>query len=375
MNVLVTGARAPIAADIASVLIAAGHRVWLSDSLAYPVSAACPGIQGYLRLPAPARDFEGFRAALDAVCELHAIERIVPTSEEVFWLAQTPASSVSRAFPSSETLATLHHKGNFARLANDLGYGTGTCHELSSRAALAAFLQQENPKDFVFKRAFSRFATQVLLSPCQDQLLELEWTTGNPWIAQPRVYGKEVCTYNVCQDGRVLLHVAYRPKWRAGAGASIYFEPVQNPALLTMAQAFAAATKVTGQLSFDVMESAGGLVALECNPRGTSGVHLAAQAGQALAESLLGTAEPTRVPLAAAPRMLALPLLLYHPGLLLTKAGRKAWASSKDAPTCAGITFLAQARATLELLATAHRHHRSMLEASTLDFEWNGSRT
>jgi len=40
MNILVTGARAPIAADIAKALAQSGHKVWMADNLRTPISAS-----------------------------------------------------------------------------------------------------------------------------------------------------------------------------------------------------------------------------------------------------------------------------------------------------------------------------------------------
>src|SRR5262245_40451594 len=87
MNLLVTGARAPVAADIARALASAGHRVWVADSVRYPVAAASPWIVGSVRLPSPRTDFLAFRTALAGVCLRQSIECIVPSVEEIFWLA------------------------------------------------------------------------------------------------------------------------------------------------------------------------------------------------------------------------------------------------------------------------------------------------
>lgn len=372
MNILVTGARAPIAADIARVLAASGHRVFTTDSLASPVGRFAPGIAGYLRLPAPAARFGAFEAALVAACQAHAIELVVPTSEEVFWLAQVQSFPPGCTVLTSNmgTLEELHHKGHFANLANLLGAGPGPCRALGTPEQLRRFAASHDTAEWVFKRVYSRFATDVLVGPAPAQVAALQAEDGNPWLAQPRVQGPEVCLYNICRDGQVLLHLAYRPVARAGAGASVYFEPVQDAALRMLSERFARATKFTGQLSFDVIQSTAGPVAIECNPRGTSGVHLAAQYPHLLAMALLGqSVELPRL----APRMLALPLLACHPGLLLGREGRQAWARARDAMGEAGVPWSAQARAMAELLATSVRSRTPVLACSTRDIEWNGA--
>ena len=72
-------------------------------------------------------------------------------------------------------------------------------------------------------------------------------------------------------------HVTYRPRWRAGTtiGSSYYFEPAVQPAVERAVAEIVAALRFTGQISFDFIETRDGhIVALECNPRATSGLHL-----------------------------------------------------------------------------------------------------
>lgn len=369
MNVLVTGARAPIAADLARALSLAGHRVWAADSLRWPLGAASPFVAGVVRLPAPRRDFARFGAELRAACERLALDAIVPTSEEVFWLAGVRASlppQVDLRTSALPVLAQLHHKGEFARLATAHGYGAAENIELASEADVAALRE---PQRYVFKPIYSRFAARTLLAPTARELALLRPTEAEPWLAQTRVSGRELCAYNVAHSGRLLLHVAYEPLVRHGVGASISFGPVEHAGLRVLCERLVAATKFTGQISFDVIETASGqLVALECNPRGTSGVHLAAQHPLALAAAVLGQLTTPLPSLACEPRLLHVPLLLGHPSTWLRwRADRR-----RDALRAAGLSLGAQLRALAELSCLALRQRTSLARASTADFEWNG---
>lgn len=372
MNILVTGARAPIAADIARVLVNSGHRVFTTDSLRFPVGRFAPGIAGYVRMPAPRPDFASFCVAIQQFCEANSIELVVPTSEEVFWLAQIAAwpEGCRLLAPSASTLEQLHDKGTFAQLANELGIGAGTSYLLGNPADAEDFLSRHNPAEFVFKPVFSRFATHVLVSPSAEDVRLQPFDSLNPWLAQLRAYGEEVCLYNVARDGELLLHLAYRPRWRAGQGASVYFEPVEDASLRELSARIARATSFTGQMSFDVIQTKAGPVAIECNPRGTSGAHLAAQFPHEFAKALLGAvANITNL----APRMLAVPLLMYHPQLLASKEGRQGWHAARDAMREARIPLYAQLAATGELLVRSVGSGADPLAAATADIEWNGS--
>ena len=375
MNMLVTGARAPIAADLAKALALSGHRVWVADSVSFPVGAGSPFIEGALRLPPPRMDFPAFRSRLGAVaCEL-ALDAIIPTSEEVFWLAAAaPAlpSSVSVRTMPLPTLDRLHHKGTFAILAASLGYGVPATHKLSQVSDLAPL---GDLASWVLKPVYSRFAARTLIAPSARDLRRFNPSPDQPWLAQTRLTGRELCAYNVAAGGKLLLHVAYEPMGRVGIGASTYFSPAVHDGLRAMSERIIAATGFTGQISFDAIETPAGLAALECNPRGTSGVHLAAQQPAALAAALLGQIEPGAAPFHPEPRMLRLPLLLNHPGLWLSAPGRRQLRAAKDALAESGISLGCQARALAEIAGLALRLGLGIPAASTADFEWNGEPT
>lgn len=372
MNILVTGARAPIASDLAQAFALSGHHVWVADNLRFPLAAASPHIRGLIYLPPPRTGFPSFVRHLRAACATYAINAIVPTSEEVFWLAGAapflPPSVAVRTSPL-QVLAELHHKGTFSALASHLGHGAPENHLLSSPADLERL---PDPARFVFKPVYSRFATQTLIAPTARALSRVRPTPVHPWLAQTYLHGRELCAYNVASAGRLLLHVAYEPRFRYGTGASTYFLPVVHAGLRGLCADFIAATAFTGQISFDVIETADRLVAIECNPRGTSGVHLAAQQPAALASCLLGETNSTTPHFAAQARQLRLPLLLNHPGAPFRSVQRALLHAAPDSLRFAGIPVFAQTAALAELAWHALRRGVSFSRASTADFEWNG---
>lgn len=372
MKILVTGARAPIAADIAQAFSIAGHQVWVADNLRFPVSAESPFVQGLVYLPAPRENFPAFVSTLLTICSDLAIDTLIPTSEEVFWIAAAAAALPPfvnvRTSPLS-TLSQLHHKGSFAKLAARLGYGVAESHQITQRAEFARF---ENPMHYVLKPVYSRFASRTLIAPTKRQLDRLQPSPSDPWLVQTRVEGREWCVYNVADAGRLLLHVAYEPMFRIGVGASVYFSPTDDDRLRLLSAQIIRETHFTGQISFDVMETKSGLVALECNPRGTSGVHLAVQQPAALTAALLGHTPELSSAFRAAPRMLTLPLLLHRPGSIFRAQDRRRLRDAKDALHAAGIPLFAQARAVAEMGWCALRKGMTIPRASTVDIEWNG---
>ncbi|MBC8742016.1 hypothetical protein F6X40_36365 [Paraburkholderia sp. UCT31] len=371
MNILITGARAPISLDIAKTLASTGHRVWMSDSLLFPIGAASPHIQGYVRTPPPRQAFNAFTHALQQACARNYIDLIIPTSEEVFWLALAKARELitTRVFaPPLAKLLALHDKWLFAQTATELGYGAGENRLLTSREAVEAL---EEDVDWVLKPVFSRFAARTLISPTPKALRRVTPTSQDPWLAQERAHGPEYCTYNIAEDGELLLHVAYRPKWRAGKGASVYFEPYADARLREMAAALAARQRLSGQFSLDAIDTGDRLVALECNPRGTSGVHLAAQFPTAFSDALLGQGKAPE--LQPHPAMLGLPLKLFNPLRAIGGALKADLARARECVNEAGVGLMPSIAATVEMFARAALHGTGVLAATTRDIEWNHS--
>ena len=344
----------------------------MADSMRYPIGRFSPKLHAYIRYPAPRHFFASFAAAVTQACHDFRIDVIVPTSEETFWVSMVetlPAHTCLRT-SSLSVLHTLHNKWTFAKLALSLHYGIADTQLIASETDLHAFVQKVNLDEYVLKPVYSRFAATTLIGPTRKQMRHIKPSRDRPWIAQQRIRGTEFCLYNLAEAGELLLHVAYQPIYRAGKGAGVYFEPVDSKELRSLAAAFIAATRFTGQISFDVIKTDSALHTLECNPRGTSGAHLLAQHPRAFERALLGhDCLPTN---ASQPTMLLLPLMLYHPLIMMSRLGLGQLCRAQDAMRSAGISITAQLAALFEMFACSAKRGQGLLTSATSDIEWNG---
>jgi hypothetical protein len=374
-RVLITGARAPIALDLARSFAAAGLEPHLADSI-QPWSARLQRIaRGRLHRLAPPRfDFAGFTRDLATLVAWLDPVMIIPTCEEVFYLAAAAATLglTTRVFaPPLATLRQLHSKVDFAALARRCGLATPETTRITSRAALQAFRTRAG--NLVFKPEFSRFASHTLIRPDPARLDRLAPSEAEPWALQDHVAGEEFCLWSAARAGVLVGFVAYRPRWRLGRSSSFYFEAVDDPALIEPARAIAAATGASGQLSFDVIRRPDGtIVPIECNPRGISGLHLF-DSTAALAAALLGEGGFV-TPDARARHLGPAMWLLGAPQALLQgrwAAFRQDLARSRDVLREPGATlgaFLDAGRFALVGLSRG----RSASGQTTDDIEWNG---
>ncbi len=377
-RILITGARAVAALDIARSLRAAGYEPHLADCspawLARASRTAGP-VHRYAspveRPAAFARDIRGLIARLDPV-------RIIPTCEEVFHLAAlAEADGVSdRLFaPPPDRLATLHAKDRFAALCSELALPAPETRVVTDRAALTAATGASG--ETVVKPVWSRFGARTLMAPTPAELAAVAPSPDDPWIVQRRVTGEEVSFYAVCHGGRVAAFSAYGSDWRLPGGASYAFRPLppdQTARLRPMAEALAAYAG-TGQIACDaIIDAEGRPWLIECNPRATSGAHLFSRSA-AFGRALAGRGEADA---GDGARHVALALWRYGLPTAVREGRLAAWRAQRregvDVVTAPGDPFPALGQladaAVFGLRAT--RTGRPLTEALTADIEWNG---
>lgn len=376
-TVLITGARAPIALDLARSFQAAGWTPHLADSITPWAARFAKVARGHLhRLPPPRFAFPAFAEALARLATELDPALILPTCEEVFYVAEAARRGfyAERVFaPSPEVLRALHSKVEFAGLARRAGVPAPETRRATSSAELDPWRAQAGA--LVFKPEFSRFASHALVRPMVEALARVAPTAVQPWAVQDFAAGEELCVWSAARAGRLVAFAAYRPLWRLGRSASFYFERVDDPALQAMAAAIARATGATGQLSYDVIRGPdGSVMPIECNPRGVSGLHLF-DGDPALARALAGELDGVLTPRAAArhlgPAMavIGLPAALAS-GRLAT--WRRDLARSRDVLSVDPLTGLGALLDAGRFAMVGLSRGRSASGASTDDIEWNG---
>ncbi|TGP57158.1 hypothetical protein EN873_03415 [bacterium M00.F.Ca.ET.230.01.1.1] len=377
-TVLITGARAPVALHLARLVHGAGRRVILADTPARPIAAASKACARYHRLPPPRFEPQAYAEAVETLIRAESISLVIPTCEEVFHLALAWRGRTMPALlfaPDIELLAQVHNKHSFIRLAERLGLevpGTTLVNSRDDREAVRG-----HSRDLVFKPVWSRFANQVLLRPTPDFLDAIAPSPAMPWVAQRFVEGEEISAYAVAREGRLKALALYRSLYRAGKGAGIFFERVEDDAARALVERIVAGTAWTGQISFDLMREPGGRVLpLECNPRAVSGLHFFRDPAP-FADAALGSG-PEVAPDLTAPQTVRLAMWIYGlPAALRSgrlASFRKAMREGQELLDWPGDSAPVRAQwpALAEIARVALRERISLQAASTRDIEWNG---
>lgn len=375
MHVLILGARAPACLEWARCFHAAGWQVSVGDSLRWPVGRFSNMVHDFVRLPEPCSHPAGWIMALAKEVAARRIDLVVPTCEEAFYLAHGRAHIPAQVMvPPFELMHELHHKGRFAEKVKGWDVEAPETHLLETPQATQSFAAGHDTRGWVFKPAYSRFASRTLLRPSHAEVIRLKPAPTQPWVAQHYVAGREHCSYSLLVDGRLTAHASYHPRYRVGRGSGIWFEPTSPAPIRAFVERFGADTGYTGQVAFDFIEQADGSCrVIECNPRATSGVHLFADQPEALVAAFLG-ADGALTP-TPRPRQVALAMLLFAAYKHLFDA--RFWRDYRAAPDV--ITrpgdfgpLPAQISGLLEITSRALRRRCGLLAAATADIEWDG---
>ena len=377
-NVLILGGRAPAALDHARRFAHQGWKVFIADSIPCQISGASRAVTATLRVASPRHAPSRFVDDLRKASLEHAIDLIVPTCEEVFFVSRyrdrLPAH-VRVVADEFNKLRDVHSKWRFLSLAQGCGV------EVPDSALVTSLDEARDwaaTRPVVLKPEFSRFGVHVRLyrHGIPDDAPPL--ASLGKWVAQAYADGREFCSYSVADRGRLVAHSLYQPRWRMSTSSSFYFEAAKIDAIRGFVEHFARKLDFTGQLSFDWIQHDDARVSvLECNPRATSGCHLFAL-DDPLPAALDGSLTELIEPSSSSPRMVS--AVMLSAGLIdaVRRGELRRWARDyrmasdvigtpgDRGPVAGAIRDLA----SYARLAVAQRCN--MREAATQDIEWDG---
>lgn len=377
-EVLLLGARAPAALELARRFSADGWRVQVADSGPCRSSAWSNAVARHWQVAPPRFAPARFIADLDGIVRRERVDLLIPTCEEVFYLSRYRAALprqlrvLADDFPR---LRALHSKWQCLALACQAGV------PVPDGAAVRTLEQAREwaaGAPLVLKPEYSRFGVHVRLYPdglpANAPALEVPGT----WVAQRYCQGQEICSYSVADKGRLLAHTTYLPRYRLHGSSSYYFDPFPSPRIEAAVRGFVHGIGFSGQISFDWIIFADGTPhMIECNPRTTSGVHLFA-AEEALTDALVGAADTTVAPMPQRARMISSLMLSSALPIAIRRGAYARWrddfrrasdviaVAGDPAPLAGGIVDLAS------MALSALRNRTNLRRIATHDIEWDG---
>lgn len=356
-TILITGVRAPISLDFCRSFKKYGAKVILADALQFPISRWSNSVSNYYKLFSPKHQTKQFIAQLQQIIEREQVTDIIPLCEETFYISMYKSVLNCKVWTADfSTMNALHNKLLFSQFSN---------LPTVKSEPLEHFTDWENSQNYVFKPIYSRFASSTIINQSIHSNFISDEEKKN-WIVQKFIQGNEICPYSIWENGRLKGYACYQPTYRAGKGASIFFQPTNHEKTFQLIKQFGEKLNYTGQMSFDVMiDKDNQPHFLECNPRGTSGAHLL---NLHLAKCFL---TETFIHQTKTNYSLKYGMAIYHFAALFTKKVKEAndviYNSTDKMP------FFMQWLSFLEIVSIWAKKKGSLLSATTENIEWNGN--
>lgn len=275
LRILLTNGRFPVTLDLARQLKLAGHHVYVVDPMHYHVCKFSCAVRKSYYVPAPFIDPAGYVQGVKKAVAESKIDLIIPMHEEVLHLADCDEPEIrNRLFaPPFPVLLRLHNKWEFVRWLKRIGLDGPTsflCRNMEDVKAL------DQTKEYALKPVFGRASSKVYhLKPGKPLPQDCDLGEDNHYVAQEWSYGARFCTYSVVRGGRMRAFGIYPVKDTVDGSSCVYFEAVEHVGIQEYVETLVSHLgDINGQFALDIIQTEDRLLAIECNPRATSGIHL-----------------------------------------------------------------------------------------------------
>lgn len=275
-KILITFARSLWTLDLARKLSAAGHQIYVADSVPFHLCRFSKAIQEPFTVPSPRFCPEEYIRAIVNITKEKKIDIVIPVYEETWLIAKNKElfpDTCTLFSPTFENFNLLHNKWLFQKKLTELDIKTPSYFLIRENKELEQ-LTAGHP--FALKASYSRASQSVQKFFPGEASYKTNISSTNPLIAQEWIDGEKYCSYAICRDGIVQALATYPVTYAIDGNSCLIFEAIQHEGIVNWIKNFVNKMEYTGQISFDFIQSAKNreLYAIECNPRATSGLHL-----------------------------------------------------------------------------------------------------
>jgi predicted ATP-grasp superfamily ATP-dependent carboligase len=280
-TVLITGGKMTKALQLSRSFWTAGHRVVLVETAKYRLTGHrfSRAVSAFHVVP-PTTD-PRYPSALLEIVRAEGVDVLVPVSSPLASRYDAEAAELLRPYcevvhADADLVRLLDDKYAFAACAASLGLPVPDTHRMTSPADVSAFCFDTHPGPYVLKSLAYDPVNRLDLTPLPRRTeaateafaATKPITSEAPWILQSFVRGREYCTHSTVRDGEIVAHVCCE-----SSAFQLNYAAVDKPGIEAWVRTFVAATRITGQVSFDFIEDHDGTaLAIECNPRTHSAI-------------------------------------------------------------------------------------------------------
>ncbi|MBO3463233.1 ATP-grasp domain-containing protein [Aetokthonos hydrillicola Thurmond2011] len=277
-NILISGGKMTKALQLARSFHAAGHRVVLIETHKYWLSGHrfSQAVDKFYTTPVPEKDPDAYTQALIDIIKRESIDVYIPVTSPVASyydsLAKPALSQYCEVFHvDADVCQMLDDKYAFSEKARQFGLSVPKSFEITSPEQVLNFDFSHETRKYILKSIPYDSVRRLDLTklPCETPketeafVRSLPISPQKPWIMQEFIPGKEFCTHSTVRDGKLRLHTCCE-----SSAFQVNYKNVENHKIRQWVTHFFRELKITGQISFDFIETEDGEVyAIECNPR------------------------------------------------------------------------------------------------------------
>jgi predicted ATP-grasp superfamily ATP-dependent carboligase len=280
-TILISGGKMTKALQLARSLRRAGHRVILVESHKYWLTGHrfSWDVDRFYAVPKP--DASDYIDTLLNIVQQEAVNVYIPVCSPVASyydaLAKKALSAVCEVLHLEvEQVQKLDHKYEFSMIATSLNLAVPESYCITDPQQVIDFNFSEHSQTYILKSIPYDSVRRLNLTrlPCasvadtQAFVEMLPISADTPWIMQAYLSGQEYCTHSTVRNGELRMHCCCR-----SSAFQVNYENVDHPEIETWVRTFVGHLKLTGQVSFDFIETSDGRIyAIECNPRTHSAI-------------------------------------------------------------------------------------------------------
>jgi len=279
-TILITGGKMTKALQLARSFANVGHRVILVETHKYWLSGHrfSKAVERFYTVPDPAQEPEAYTQALQRLVEQEQVDTFIPVSSPV---ASYYDAIAGQQLPSRcqvlhltpEVTQTLDNKYMLCEQARVLGLSAPKAYLISDPQQILSFDFEADGSQYILKSIRYDSVSRLDLTklPCSDMetyVKGLPISKENPWIMQEFIRGQEYCTHSTVRKGQIRLHCCAE-----SSPFQVNYESIDKPEIYAWVSKFVAGMNLTGQISFDFIQTQDGNVyPIECNPRTHSAI-------------------------------------------------------------------------------------------------------
>jgi predicted ATP-grasp superfamily ATP-dependent carboligase len=277
-RILISGGGMSKALQLARAFHAAGHYVVLTEEYSYTAHRFSASVDRFCLCADSDYPNEYVRSIVDIV-RRERIQVFVPVSHSTTECLDALVKNALKPLNCEtihgnvEQLDMLSNKYAFIDRSRSLGLTVPKSLRITDPKQVLNFDFSQEKRPFILKPiAYNSHQRDHLVKlPCEtrektaDYIANLKINEECPWIMQEFIVGTEYCTHGMVRDGQLQVYACCQSSpWL------LNYQHLDNkPKILQWVKKFCADTGISGQASFDFIESEedGLPYALECNPR------------------------------------------------------------------------------------------------------------